>query len=75
MSPSSGLINDNIDLIAVDFPAPFGPRKPNISPSFISKERLSTAFRFPNDFVKFFTDKITFAISDFPYFHYNKKEQ
>ena len=33
-----------IILMVVVFPAPFGPKKPKISPLFASKERLSTAF-------------------------------
>ena len=32
-----------IDFIVVDLPAPFGPRKPNISPFLTSKVMSSTA--------------------------------
>ena len=37
--------------IVVDFPAPFGPRKPKISPVFTSRSRPSTAARSPKHFV------------------------
>lgn len=33
--------------MVVDLPAPFGPRKPTISPSFTEKEILFTAFCCP----------------------------
>ena len=36
---------DEIIDIVVDFPAPLGPRSPNISPSSIEKLKLSTAFK------------------------------
>ncbi len=39
--------------MVVDLPAPFGPRKPSISPSFTVKVRLSTAFFAPYCFVRF----------------------
>ena len=42
-----------IILIVVVFPAPFGPKRPTISPCFIENEILSTAIRSPNFFVKF----------------------
>ena len=35
-------------LMRVDFPAPFGPRRPRISPSRMSRERLSIARIDPN---------------------------
>src|SRR6201992_3572758 len=35
-----------------DFPAPFGPRKPNASPRKRSKSIPSTAVKLPNRFVK-----------------------
>jgi hypothetical protein len=34
-------------LIVVVLPAPFGPKKPKISPSSTSKEMSSTALTFP----------------------------
>ena len=36
-----------IMFMVVDFPAPLGPRKPRISPSFTSNEILLTAFLSP----------------------------
>ena len=42
-----------IILIVVDFPAPFGPRKPKISPSLTSKLILLTAVKLPNLRVRF----------------------
>ena len=36
--------NDNIQFIVVDFPLPFGPNKPSISPSYTSNDKSSTAF-------------------------------
>ena len=42
--PLSNVIKPIIDLIVVVLPAPLGPMNPNISPSFISNETLSTAF-------------------------------
>src|ERR1700694_2533334 len=38
--------------IVVDLPAPFGPRKPKISPRFTSSETLSTATKSPNRLVR-----------------------
>ena len=37
----------NIEIVVV-FPAPFGPKRPNISPSLISKSKSSTAVNLPN---------------------------
>ena len=37
----------------VVFPAPFGPRNPNTSPSGISRERFSTAVIWSNFLVRF----------------------
>ena len=45
---------DNI-LIVVVFPAPLGPRKPNISLSSILKEISLTAVTVSNSFVRFST--------------------
>ena len=33
--------------MVVDLPAPFGPRKPTISPRFTSNETLSSALKLP----------------------------
>jgi len=38
--PEVGAVNPEIIRIVVVFPAPFGPRKPTISPFFTSKEML-----------------------------------
>ena len=40
-------VNPVIIFKVVLFPAPLGPKRPNISPSLIVKERLSTATSFP----------------------------
>jgi hypothetical protein len=44
--------------MVVDFPLPFGPRNPKTDPSGIVKDKLSTAFRDPNDFDKFMVFRI-----------------
>ena len=41
--PAVGSASVHSILIVVDLPAPFGPRKPNISPGATSKETPSTA--------------------------------
>ncbi len=38
--------------IRVDFPEPFGPRKPMISPRFTSKLTSFTAVKAPNRFMR-----------------------
>ncbi len=45
MRPEVGEVSVSIDFITVVFPAPFGPRSPNTSPSFTSKDTESTALR------------------------------
>ena len=57
ISPSSIFKIPVIILIVVVFPAPFGPKKPNISPFFTSKFKLST------DFFPLIYDLETFFIS------------
>ena len=54
MSPLSGSRKPVSIFIVVDFPAPFGPRKPTTSPLCTLKLILSTATNSPNDFFKFF---------------------
>ena len=49
--PSVGRMKSSSMLIVVDLPAPFGPRKPNISPSSIVRSRSSTATTSPKRFV------------------------
>ena len=44
ISPSVGRNKVEIIDIVVDFPAPLGPKSPNISPFSTLKDRLSTAF-------------------------------
>ncbi len=44
--PEVGLVRVASMLMVVDFPAPLGPRKPNISPPPTSKVTSSTAVRF-----------------------------
>src|SRR6478736_4037669 len=51
--PSVGGMYPVAIFIVVDFPAPFGPRKPTISPSPIENEMLSTAFWLPYILVRF----------------------
>ena len=41
--PDCGFNNPSTALKVLVFPAPFGPRKPNISPAFTLKETLRTA--------------------------------
>src|SRR5262249_27091426 len=51
--PEVGVSNPHRMRIVVDFPAPFGPRKPKISPFATSTETLSTATKSPNCLVSF----------------------
>src|ERR1700680_157408 len=50
--PEVGLRRPHRIRIVVDLPAPFGPRKPKISPRFTSSETLSTATKSPNRLVR-----------------------
>ena len=52
----------HIIFIVVVFPAPFGPRKPKISPSCKVNETLLTATLFPNALVTLDTSSTTFKI-------------
>jgi SSS family solute:Na+ symporter len=61
-SPEVGLITPQSILMVVDFPEPLGPRNPKSFPLGISKERLSTAVKLPNFFVRFLIE-IAFSIS------------
>src|SRR5258708_2354517 len=54
ISPESGARMLTIILIVVVLPAPFGPRKPNMEPSFTSKESSFTASKSPNRLEIFF---------------------
>ena len=49
--PEVGIDNPQSMRIAVVFPAPFAPRKPNISPLFTSNEIALTAIKSPNRLV------------------------
>src|ERR1700722_3696690 len=51
-SPSVGGETQPSMRMVEDFPAPFGPRKPNASPRKISKSIPSTAVKLPNRFVR-----------------------
>jgi len=51
MCPASGVSRPVSILMVVVFPAPFGPRNPNSSPSGTLKEISSTAVIAPNRFV------------------------
>src|SRR4051794_20921762 len=53
--PDVGGINPVIIRIEVDFPAPFGPRKPSTSPRSTENDTPSTARLGPNVLIKFST--------------------
>src|SRR4051812_34949624 len=53
--PEVGLSSVQIILIVVDLPAPFGPRKPNISPGWTSKLTSLTAVKLLNFRVRWST--------------------
>ena len=53
--PELCLVNEQIIFINVDFPAPFGPKKPTISPLFKLKLILSRTNLLLYDFEIFFT--------------------
>ena len=53
--PSVGGRNPVIILMVVDFPAPFGPRKPSTSPFATVKEMPFTASKRPKRFFRFST--------------------
>lgn len=55
MLPAFGLSNPIINLMVVDFPDPFGPRKPVTVPGLTSNERLSMTVFDPYFFVRFST--------------------
>src|SRR5689334_6671444 len=55
MRPDVGGINPVTMRIVVDFPAPFGPRKPSTSPRSTVKEISFTASFAPNAFTRFST--------------------
>ena len=44
--------------MVVDFPAPFGPRKPSTSPSLTEKDTPFTAGKSPKFFFRFLTSSI-----------------
>src|SRR5471030_2799926 len=50
--PEVGVSSPHRMRMAVDFPAPFGPRNPKISPFFTCSERWSTATNAPNAFTR-----------------------
>src|ERR1700680_105083 len=52
--PALGLITPQSIRMVVVLPAPFAPRKPKISPTWIDIEILLTAFFLPNLFERFF---------------------
>ena len=45
--------------MVVDFPAPFGPRKPRTSPAATEKDTPFTAWNEPKSFFRFFTSSMT----------------
>ena len=57
MLPPFGFISPTNILIVVVFPAPFGPKKPNISPSSTEKEISFIISLFPSFFLSPFTSK------------------
>ena len=50
--PAVGVNNPHSIRMVVDFPAPFGPRKPKISPFATFSETWSTATNDPNFFTR-----------------------
>ena len=63
--PEVGAMSVESMLMVVVFPAPLGPRKPNISPLFTSKEMLSTAVTVLNRLVRFSVRTATIVIVTF----------
>src|SRR6202007_71236 len=55
MVPTEGGMKPVIIRMEVDFPAPFGPRKPRTSPRSTENETLLTASFGPNALVRFWT--------------------
>src|SRR5262245_54271640 len=55
MRPAVGFCSVHIILMVVDLPAPFGPRKPKISPSCTVKLMLLTAVKSPKRLVRLST--------------------
>ena len=53
--PDVGLTRVHKMLMVVDLPAPFGPRKPNVSPRLTSKSMPRTASRSPYRLVSLLT--------------------
>ncbi|OQC26274.1 MAG: hypothetical protein BWX70_02358 [Verrucomicrobia bacterium ADurb.Bin070] len=56
--PAVGGMNPVIIRIVVDFPAPFGPRKPRTSPFSTEKETPLTAWNEPKSFLRLLTVSI-----------------
>ena len=68
-SPELGFSRPVIIFIVVVFPAPFGPRNPNISPFSTERFTLETAVKSPKDFVRFVVFKSVFVFNYvFPFF-------
>ena len=65
--PEVGFNKPHSIRIAVVFPAPLAPKKPNISPLSTSNETLSTAVKLPNFLVRFSTviTFITLSVGEF----------
>ena len=61
--PDDGGIKPVIIRMVVDFPAPFGPRKPNTSPFATLKEIPFTAWKEPKFFFRFSTLSMFLAFS------------
>src|SRR2546427_13088226 len=52
IDPAVGVISPSSIWIVVVLPAPFGPKRPRISPGWISNDTPSTAVNSPNRFVR-----------------------
>ena len=63
--PEVGLLKPVSIRMAVVLPAPFAPRKPNISPFFTSNEIASTAVKLPNFFTNCSTRMIGSVLSSY----------
>src|SRR5437867_12931304 len=62
--PLEGASRPQRILMVVDLPAPFGPRKPKISPGRTVKETWSTATKAPNRFTRSSTSTAQLGPSD-----------
>jgi hypothetical protein len=69
--PDVGFVSPVSMRIVVVFPAPLGPRKPNISPFLILKLKLLTAVILPKRLTKFETSSAFSKLKVNPFFIYS----